>query len=387
MKINIILGMVVSLSMLQYSHAQLSWGDANTDQGSLSISGYVRANYEQKDYGYSASDGKIEFDAAQLKIDYQSPHWFGRVEYRCYQYDSLCDFSTLVDGYLGYKLNPQLQVTFGIQPIPFGPARYWESSLYGGINNTIGLEDAHNLGINLNWNIEELKTKIDVAYFAQDGGHYQGSSRDSARYTANLVKTRQAGVDQLSEENMWIGRVLKQIDVQAQPELQVSTGASYWYSDIKSELGQDGKREAWSAFGQLGYQGLNLMLTAGQTHIKGLTTLPNYAVFGSYDSEYWVANKADFYTADLSYAIKTLKKDLTLTPYLMHSRYDKKNAQDQTSQRNILGLGLDYQRVSLIAEYIFSKNDPFIGGNAYSLAQGDDGQWNKLLNLTLFYRF
>jgi hypothetical protein len=34
-----------------------------------------------------------------------------------------------------------------------------------------------------------------------------------------------------------------------------------------------------------------------------------------------------------------------------------------------------------------SKNDPFIGGNAASLALGDDNKWNKLLNLTLFYYF
>ncbi|MER8055468.1 hypothetical protein ABS210_18725, partial [Acinetobacter pittii] len=41
----------------------------------------------------------------------------------------------------------------------------------------------------------------------------------------------------------------------------------------------------------------------------------------------------------------------------------------------------------LVAEYIMSKNDPFIGGTQDSLAKGDDNQWNKLLNLTLFYYF
>lgn len=67
---------------------------------------------------------KIRFDAAQLKLDYEHGPLFGHAEYRCYQYDRLCDFSTLVDGYVGYKLNKTDQVVAGVQPIPFGPGRF-----------------------------------------------------------------------------------------------------------------------------------------------------------------------------------------------------------------------------------------------------------------------
>jgi hypothetical protein len=91
--------------MITPSYAGISFGDSNADSGKLTVSGYVRANYQDKDYGEPASEHKIRFDAAQLKLDYERGKLFGHAEYRCYQYDTLCDFSTLIDAYAGYHLN------------------------------------------------------------------------------------------------------------------------------------------------------------------------------------------------------------------------------------------------------------------------------------------
>ncbi|KQW99736.1 hypothetical protein ASC84_19780 [Acinetobacter sp. Root1280] len=93
--------------------------------GALTISGALRANYQDKNYGEDASDHKIQFDAAILRLGYESPDWFGKFEYRCYQYDTFCDFSTLVYGYAGYHLNSTDNITVGVQPIPFGPGRFF----------------------------------------------------------------------------------------------------------------------------------------------------------------------------------------------------------------------------------------------------------------------
>ena len=57
------------------------------------------------------------------------------------------------------------------------------------------------------------------------------------------------------------------------------------------------------------------------------------------------------------------------------------------SMRHIVGAAFDYKKFSVYAEYVMSKNDPFIGGTADSLALGDDGRWNTLLNLTFIYNF
>ncbi|MCE1272196.1 MAG: hypothetical protein LWW88_11675, partial [Acinetobacter sp.] len=156
-------------SMITPSYAGISFGDSNADSGKLTVSGYVRANYQDKDYGEPASEHKIRFDAAQLKLDYERGKLFGHAEYRCYQYDTLCDFSTLIDAYAGYHLNETDQVVAGMQAIPFGPGRFWGNSLYGSINTTAGLEDVHNLGLNYHFELPSA-TKFDVGYFATDAG-------------------------------------------------------------------------------------------------------------------------------------------------------------------------------------------------------------------------
>lgn len=378
---------LISSSLAMPCFAGLTFGDATTNTGALTVSGYVRANYQDKNYG-SDNDHKLQFNAAKLALDYEAPKWFAHTEYRCYQYNTLCDFSTLVDAYAGYRFNAQQNLTVGVQPIPFGISRFWESSLYGGINNTMGLEDAHNLGVNYHHEIDS--TKIDLAYFATDAGNYTGDSRDSARYTANFVNTVDASQSSLNEKNMWIGRISQGVNFSSMPLLNMTLGGSYWYSDIENKTtGLDGSRKAWALFGSLAYQNFALTLTGGNNSVDNQDELqPNSSVMGSYDGEYNVANEGDFYTADVRYSFKDVYHGLDITPYATYSTYVKDQAGYKDSTRNFLGVSFDYKKTSLVAEYIMSKNDPFISGSQAALAEGDaDGKWNKLLNLTFFYYF
>lgn len=375
------------MAVIYPSYAGVSFGNSDGEYGKLTLSGYVRANYQDKHYGESVSDQKIRFDAAQLKLDYERGPLFGHAEYRCYQYDRLCDFSTLVDGYVGYKLNKTDQVVAGVQPIPFGPGRFWGNSLYGSMSTTAGLEDVHNLGLNYHFELPTA-TKFDVGYFAVDGGNYTGSTQDSGRYTANYVSSDDPNKTDLQEKNMWVGRVTQDINLGING-LTTQLGGSYWTSDIENKAASsDGRRHAWALFGKANYGNFNVTLTGGKNDVTNQNQLnPNQSIMGSYDSEYYVANKGMFYTADVGYSFKNVKQIGNITPYFMYSQYDKDQDSMKDSIRNIIGVSIDHKQLSLVAEYIMSKNDPFIGGTQDSLAKGDDNQWNKLLNLTLFYYF
>ena len=370
------------------SFAGITFGNAESDTGALTISGALRGSYTDKHYGEAASDQKIKFDTAILNLAYESPKWFGKLDYRCYQYDQLCDFSTLVYAYAGYHINATDDITLGLQPVPFGPSRYWDSSFYEGINNTMGLEDALNLGASYHFELPS-KTQFDLAYFATDGGNYHGKSKDSARYTANLVQTSDPATTQLSEKNMWIARVEQPLSFLNNDDFKMSVGGSYWYSEIENKKNaQDGSRKAWSLFGKLNYQNLNIVLTGGKLDINSKdTTHPYSSTLGSFDSEYDLANKGYFYTLDTTYTFKNVRDHLNITPYLVISGYDKKQQGFATSQRNIVGLAWDYKQILLYTEYVMSKNDPFIGGSSNSLAAGDDNKWNKLVNVVLSYNF
>ncbi len=247
--------------------AGITFGDAQNKLGAVTVSGTLRANYQDKDYGESASDQKIKFDAAILNVAYESPDWFGKFQYRCYQYDKICDFSTLVQAYAGYRLNTTDNITVGLQPIPFGPGRYWDSSFYAGINNTMGLQDALDLGVNYHFEMPTA-TKVDLAYFATDGGNYHGTSKDSARYTANLVTSSDPLKTNINEKNMWMARVDQQLKFLSTDDLKVSVGGSYWYSDIENKKTSiDGNRNTWAVFNRINYKNLNVVLTGGRQSI------------------------------------------------------------------------------------------------------------------------
>lgn len=368
--------------------AQLTLGDAQSSLGEINISATARANYQHKNYGEPASDQKIKFDAAILRLDYQSADWFGQLEYRCYQYDEFCDFSTLVTGYMGYRLNATDHLQLGIQPVPFGPDRFWDSSFYAGINNTMGLQDVSNLGLKYHFNVNP-STQIDLAYFNTDGGNYHGTSQDAARYSANIVQSSDPLRTQLQEQNMWMARINHQVQFKDHDDLKFSLGASYWFSDIENQVTKHkGEKNVWATFARINYHNLNFVLTGGKQTLQHDDRVnPNSVLMGSFDSEYDVANTGYFYTVDTHYPLKQKIKEFSITPYLVLSGFKKSQQQYADSQRNILGVAWNYKQLSLYSEYIWSKNDPFIGGNSQSLARGDDGEWNKLFNLMMIYNF
>ncbi|MCG2572102.1 hypothetical protein LVY74_00835 [Acinetobacter sp. ME22] len=376
------------VSMSLPTNAGITFGDAQNKLGAVTVSGTLRANYQDKDYGESASDQKIKFDAAILNVAYESPDWFGKFQYRCYQYDKFCDFSTLVQTYAGYRLNTTDNITVGLQPIPFGPGRYWDSSFYAGINNTMGLQDALDLGVNYHFEMPTT-TKVDLAYFATDGGNYHGTSKDSARYTANVVTSSDPLKTNLNEKNMWMARVDQDLKFLSIDDLKVSVGGSYWYSAIENKkTSADGNRNTWAVFNRINYKSLNVVLTGGRQSISNKDALsPTSSTFGSFDSEYNIANKGYFYTVDTSYTFKNVRNSLNITPYFVFSGFNKKEPNFDDSQRNIVGVVWDYKNVSLYTEYLMSQNDPFIGGTGNSLAAGDDGKWNKLFNIMFQYNF
>ena len=270
----------------------------------LEISGWLRANTQDKSYG--PNDQHLKFDATKLMNQYNNELMSGQFEYRCYQFDKICDFSALVDANLSYHIanNPEHKLTAGIQALPFGPARNWSSNWYGGLLVNTGLEDIHNLGIKYQYPWTD-QTQIELAYFVSDAGNYFGKSQDAARYSANLVGTGQdSPLNDLEERDLWLLRVKHEFELN--PHTDLSVGASYWYSTIKNQSeSQSGKSERWATFATLQHLNWVLTLTAGQTRLENKDPLsPHISMVGSFDTAYAVANDANFYTADLYYPIR-----------------------------------------------------------------------------------
>ncbi len=188
---------------------------------------------------------------------------------------------------------------------------------------------------------------------------------------------------------MWMARVDQDLKFLNIENLKISAGASYWYSQIENhKTTENGSRNTWALFNRIDYKNFNMVMTGGRQSITNKDDLiPNSSGFGSFDSEYDVANQGYFYTIDSRYRFNNIRGALSLTPYLVLSGLNKKQKQFENSQRNIAGFAWEYKNATLYTEYLMSKNDPFVGGRPSSLAKGDDGKWNKLLNLMLVYNF
>ncbi|MBJ9720534.1 hypothetical protein I5515_01790 [Acinetobacter calcoaceticus] len=381
------LAVICSSIIAASTHASdLTIGNPASTLGSLELSGYLRAKFQSKDY--SEDDHHINFNSAKINLDYKSLLLTGHMEYRCYQFNKLCDFSSLVDGWLNYEVNSKQNLTVGIQTLPFGPSRYWESNYIGGINTQVGIEDIHNLGIN--YQFKPLNhTTIDLAYFPSDAGTYHGSNAEASRYTANYIRTDNTQLTSLEEKKMWVGRINQDLNILKNDHLKTSVGASYWYSDIENKRnGNNGHREAWSAFSQIAYDNLQFLLIGGQNKVStGDIVNPDISTMGAFDDIYTVANQGTFYTADLSYTFKNVYPNLNITPYLMFSLYQKDKQDFKDSSRNVVGTAFEYKNLSLVAEYIMGKNDPLIGGSYDALSYGDTGSTNNLFNLIFNYYF
>lgn len=357
-----------------------------TKNENLTISGFVRAKYELKDW--TKNDQKLTFDAVKLNINYQKDDVFSGLEYRCYQFSKLCDFSALVDAYVGYNFNAQNTLKFGIQPVIFGPSRFWETNYYGGIISQVGLADFHNFGLNYSLNFLD-NNNLNLGYYYTDAGNYFGHSQDSARYTSNFVQSEPNDDIQMkmSEKNMLSLSLDRKIEF-GDKNSKAVIGASYLRSELKDQFShQDGTRQAWSAFSHVNYKNLALILTVGQQKISDFNT--DDLVMGSFDNTYYVANDGDFYTLDLNYQFGQFYMFDHVNIYGMLSKYDKKNTNKNNykdSSRNVLGVSFVKDKFEIAAEQVFGKNDPFIGGGKYDLANGE-GSKGELTKLNFLYHF
>lgn len=386
------LGLCAALSSVNSFADALAWGDAKAESGQFKINGAIRTRYQYKDFADDAMEGKnSDWKLADIKLmlSYENPNWMAYSDVRCYQYDKLCDAIFLNNAWVGYKISPEQKVWAGLVPVDFGLGRFWGTSYYETIFNTLGFEDISNLG--LKYQFKNADYSATLGFYPTDGGNFKGTSKDSSRYSGNFVEADdlEHGTN-IREKNMWIGRVSKTIQIDPQQNLNTEIGASYWHSDLDNKkTHQTGHKDNWNVFATTNYQNWQLITLAGQQRISNKDQLmPDASTIGAFDYPYQIANDGKYLSAELNYSYKPDFHGITgIKPYLSFSQFFKDQSGYNDSNRVIGGVAFNYKQIGVQAEYIVTRNDPFIGGSADALAQGDNNRWNKLLYIALGYYF
>ncbi|NHO68503.1 hypothetical protein G8770_23370 [Aestuariicella hydrocarbonica] len=381
---------------LTESNAVLSKADAPIQIGNLKVGGAIRANFTVGDYPASSGggasrawedDGNFNLDTFRVNLDYSKGPYSAKLEYRWYN-----GYNFLHTGWLGYTFEDDSQLQVGVNRVPFGPGAYGVSqSWLFDQHYYVGLSDDMDLGVK--YSMTSGHWTWDMAYYFSDEGQYTGASRDSARYSYDVVNESGNGYEERNQFN------LRGIYSLAGAEGGVSTdlGFSVQVGELESQGSQsDGDHYAASVhmINKWGNLKLASQLTRYEYDVDddqplGTDTLVQY---GAYDFPSTAAAEAWVPAVSLSYTYTSDNIDWLdyIIPYIEYSSIVKDESDFNDSELFILGLALARNGWYIYNDLAFSNGNEFVGGDSAfgdRLGANADDEWITRYNINFGYYF
>jgi len=373
----------------------------------LTIGGAIRANYTIGDYpngdgpSRGGEGGNFGLDTFRINADYSYDNYVAKFEYRWYN-----GYNMLHTGWLGYNFEDDSQLQVGINRVPFGPGPYGVSqSWLFDQHYYVGLSDDMDLGAK--YSTSKGDWSFDLAYYYSDEGNWRGSSRDSARYSYDVVDETGDGYE---ERNQFNARAIYATQL---GEVDVDLGASAQFGLLESNGPQDDgdhfalsfhpvlKWNNWTLSPQLTYYSYDV----DDNQPLGTDDLVQ---LGAYDFASLIAAEAWVPAISLSYYYETPQVDWLdyVIPYVEYSSIIKEESDFNDSEMFIIGSAFGRGGWFIYADLAFSNGNDFVGsdagfGDPTTAATGnDDGifqsnrlganptdEWETRFNLNFGYYF
>ncbi|MCY3803820.1 MAG: hypothetical protein OXG06_05395 [Gammaproteobacteria bacterium] len=375
----------------------------------VKIGGALGINYAYGDYASGSRRnedvGDVDLDIFRLNADLDSDGLIGRVEYRWYD-----TYSMMHTAWLGYESDHYGTVKAGIVRVPFGPGPYGVStSWYFDQHFYIGLSDDMDLGIR--WTKSYGDLAVDLAYYFQDEGEWDGESRDSSRYAYDLV-TWDEHADAEGDVTYGAGENGFEEDGQLNLRMIYSTerfgdlGASFQYGWLKGKNVDDSGADhfAVSAHAENSFGDFTLLSQLSYYEFDITDDTPwgtgDLIPMGAYDFAWLVASEGWIPAVSLRYhGIDTsgIPWIDSVMPFLEWSTILKDRSDFNDSTLWSLGALMYWGNLYIYAELGISDGNLFVGseGDDYSNiydgvgdvgANGND-RWNKRFNINARYYF
>ena len=372
---------------------QLDRIQASPTIGPITIGGAIRANYILGDYpttggpSRGGDGGNFELDTFRVNADLDYEQVVGKLEYRWYNGTNF-----LHTGWLGYDFSNGSQLQAGVNRAPFGAGPYGVSqSWFFDQSYYVGLSDDMDLGLKYVTTLGE--TRIDLAYYLEANPNGRGTSKDAARYDADLVENND-GVG-YKEENQFNVRVVQPI--QLTDELTSDLGASFQVGELvnkgNANDGSDGT--AWAgavhAVNQFNNWKLALQATYYNYDIDGSDLINR----GFFDFNADIATEGWIPAASLSYYYETeelLWLDYVI-PYVEYSAILKDGetaggVDFKDSELWVFGMTWAHNGWFIQSEYAYSNGNSFVGGEPFTnFGANLDAKWQGRFNINFGYYF
>ncbi|USD37378.1 hypothetical protein [Ferrimonas sp. SCSIO 43195] len=347
----------------------------------MNIGGSVRVNYGMKLYNDQSKDkgGDLNFDVLTLKFDGTHGDWGLSSEYRFASGKNFIKW-----GYGYYNIDPEWQLQFGINKVPFGNPGFISNSWWFGLPYYLGFEDDFDVGAKATF--DNGKWHTDIAFYKN--GEY--NSKDTKAYAPDIFSGTVNGTEYNNEETNQIN--LRQTYTLSDGDLKIVMGGSLEYGQIyNSKTEKNGDRNAFAVHMDAGYQGWKLQLQAMQYEFDaedpdGMDN--NKIGLGGAGWQYEVASKGQIYSFNLAKTIPTswgsvkIYNDFGLmTPDVDDSSYDN-------SYQNVTGAAFSAGPIYIMADFIMGKNMTFSTkmDDHVGLPEAGDG-WDQRININFGYYF
>ena len=361
--------------------------DATAEDNPVSIGGALGVNWVYGDYDNRRGEdlGDVDLEIFRLNADLDHNGLIGRVEYRYYN-----DYSMMHTAWLGYQSDEVGTVRAGIVRVPFGPGNYGvSSSWYFDQHFYVGLIDDMDLGVR--WTTSVGGLDVDLAYFFQDEGHWDGNSLDSARYSYDPAIREydtigEAGFKENGQINL---RVVYPMDSGG------DVGASIQYGRLEGTNVDDSGADhfAASVHGTTSFGNVKLVSQLSYYKYDITDDTPwetgDLILVGAYDYTDLIASEGWIPAVSLRYegidASELTWLD-SVTPYVEWSSILK--ASDEFNDSSLLTIGASWY---LGGVYVYTDLG-FSDGNLFVGKSGDFGanantDWEKRFNVNVRYYF
>ena len=330
-------------------------------------------------------DGDFSLDTFRVNLDYAKGAFIAKLEYRWY-----AGYNFLHTGWLGYQIDDSSQVQVGVNRVPFGPGAYGVSqSWLFDQHYYVGLSDDMDLGIK--YSTSRANWRWDLAYYYSDEGTYRGGSRDSARYSYDVVDESGSGYEERNQVNA------RGIYTFAGKNRSTDLGFSLQYGELESKGPQpDGDHYAASLHMVNTWDNLKLatQVTRYEYDVDPRQPLGTAALvqYGAYDFPNTVAAEAWVPAVSLSYTHTTGNLDWLdyAIPYVEYSSLIKDESSFNDSELFIVGLALARNGWYIYNDLAFSNGNEFIGGDSSfgdRLGANADNDWITRFNINFGYYF
>lgn len=366
--------------------------------GPLKVGGAMRVNYVADNRSKSESGaasrayddgGNFNLDTFRINLDYKKDKWLGKLEYRWYD-----GYNFLHTGWVGYQFDQDRQLQVGVNRVPFGPGPYGVSkSWLFDQHYYLGLADDMDLGIKFSQQLGNLK--LDTAYYISDEGSFKGGSKDSARYSYDVVNESDEGYEERHQFNV---RAVYSFEGDS---VNTDLGTSLQYGELESKGTQsDGDHYAasvhmvnkWNNFtlaSQITYYNHDI-----DTYTPSSLGTPtdDLIQMGAYDFPSLAAAEGWIPAISLSYFQETNNLPWLdyVIPYVEYSSVVKTESEFNDSQLAMLGAAFGYGNWYSYIDWGYSTGNEFVGGDSASsdrLGRNANDKWESRFNINFGYYF